>query len=71
MAFTLPRFSSQTITSIARAIRIVNDDVVLYIIFTVDSAESKWEMPQHPVDSNIKISDTIWATPAHLSLEQI
>ncbi len=69
MAFTLPRFSLQSITSIARAIRIVNNSIILPIIFTADSEESQWEVPRHPVDSNMQISDTIWATPAHLQLD--
>lgn len=70
MAFTLPRFSLQSIMDIKRAIRIVNSaGVILPIIFISDKEDCSWEVPQHPVDSNIKISDTVWSTPARLSLD--
>lgn len=68
MAFTLPRFSLQSIASIRRAIRIENNGVIFPIIFTEDKEDCVWEIPQHPVDANMKISDTIWSTPAKLSL---
>lgn len=68
MAFTLPRFSLQSIMDIKRAIRIVNSaGVILPIIFISDKEDCSWEVPQHPVDANMKISDTIWSTPARLS----
>ncbi len=67
MAFTLPRFSLQSIASIRRAIRIENNGVIFPIIFTEDKEDCVWEIPQHPVDANMKISDTIWSTPARLS----
>lgn len=70
MAFTLPRFSLQSIMDIRRAIRIVNSSgVILPIIFISDKEDCSWEVPQHPVDSNMKINDTVWSTPARLSLE--
>lgn len=70
MAFTLPRLSLQSIIGIKRAIRIVDfQNEILPIIFTADKEVCSWEVPQHPVDSNIKISDTVWATPARISLE--
>lgn len=70
MAFALPRFSLQTITDIKRGIRIVNSSgVILPVIFMEDREDCNWEIPQHPVDSNMKISDTVWSTPAHLSLQ--
>ena len=70
MAFTLPRFSLQSIMEIARAIRIVNSvGVILPIIFISDKEDCSWEVPQHPVDANMKISDTVWSTPARLSLD--
>lgn len=65
--FTLPRFSLQSIASIKRAIRIENNGVIFPIIFTEDKEDCVWEIPQHPVDANMKISDTIWSTPARLS----
>ena len=65
--FTLPRFSLQSIASIRRAIRIENNGVIFPIIFTEDKEDCVWEIPQHPVDANMKISDTIWSTPARLS----
>ncbi len=68
MPFTLPRFSLQSIASIRRAIRIENNGVIFPIIFTEDKEDCVWEIPQHPVDANMKISDTIWSTPAKLSL---
>ncbi len=67
MAFTLPRFSLQSIASIRRAIRIENNGVIFPIIFIEDKEDCVWEIPQHPVDANMKISDTIWSTPARLS----
>ena len=70
MAFTLPRFSLQSIMDIKRAIRIVNSaGVILPVIFISDKEDCSWEVPQHPVDSNMKISDTVWSTPARLSLD--
>lgn len=70
MAFTLPRFSLQSIMDIKRAIRIVNSaGVILPIIFISDKEDCSWEVPQHPVDANMKISDTVWSTPARLSLD--
>lgn len=70
MAFTLPRFSLQSIMKIKRAIRIVNSaGVILPIIFISDKEDKSWEVPQHPVDANMKISDTVWSTPARLSLD--
>lgn len=70
MAFTLPRFSLQSIMDIKRAIRIVNSaGIILPIIFISDKEDCSWEIPQHPVDSNMKISDTVWSTPARLSLD--
>lgn len=70
MAFTLPRFSLQSIMDIRRAIRIVNSSgVILPIIFISDKEDCSWEVPQHPVDSNMKISDTVWSIPARLSLD--
>lgn len=70
MAFTLPRFSLQSIMDIRRAIRIVNSSgIILPIIFISDKEDCSWEIPQHPVDSNMKISDTVWSTPARLSLD--
>ena len=67
MAFTLPRFSLQSIIEIRRAIRIENNGVIFPIIFTEDKEDCAWEIPQHPVDANMKISDTVWSTPARLS----
>ena len=67
MVFTLPRFSLQSIISIRRAIRIENNRVILPIIFVEDKEDCAWEIPQHPVDANMKISDVIWSTPARLS----
>ncbi len=67
MAFTLPRFSLQSIASIRRAIRIENNGVIFPVIFIEDKEDCVWEIPQHPVDANMKISDTIWSTPARLS----
>ena len=69
MAFTLPRFSLQLIASIRRAIRIENNGVIFPIIFVEDKEDCAWEVPQHPVDANMKISDTVWSTPARLSLD--
>lgn len=70
MAFILPRFSLQSIIDIRRAIRIVNSSgIILPIIFISDKEDCLWEIPQHPVDSNMKISDTVWSTPARLSLD--
>ena len=70
MAFTLPRFSLQSIMDIKRAIRIVNSaGVILPVIFISDKEDCSWEVPQHPVDANMKISDTVWSTPARLSLD--
>lgn len=70
MAFTLPRFSLQSIIDIRRVIRIVNSSgIILPIIFISDKEDCLWEIPQHPVDSNMKISDTVWSTPARLSLD--
>lgn len=55
---------------IKRAIRIVNSaGVILPIIFISDKENVSWEVPQHPVDANMKISDTVWSTPARLSLD--
>lgn len=68
MALTLPRFSMQSIASIRRAIRIENKGVILPIIFIEDKEDCAWEIPQHPIDTNMKISDTVWSTPAKLSL---
>ena len=67
MAFTLPRFSLQSIIEIRRAIRIENNGVIFPVIFIEDKEDCVWEIPQHPVDANMKISDTIWSTPARLS----
>lgn len=70
MVFILPRFSLQSIMDIRRAIRIVNSSgIILPIIFISDKEDCSWEIPQHPVDSNMKISDTVWSTPARLSLD--
>lgn len=70
MAFTLPRLSLQSISQIKRAIRIVGSDgEILPIIFISDKEDCSWQVPQHPVDSNMQISDTVWATPAKLSLD--
>ena len=55
---------------IKRAIRIVNSaGVILPVIFISDKEDCSWEVPQHPVDANMKISDTVWSTPARLSLD--
>lgn len=66
--FVLPRISPQSIAKWKKLIRIEYAGVALPIIFTENTEESSWEIPTHPVDSNMKISDTIWNTPAAISL---
>lgn len=66
--FVLPRFSPQSISKWKKLIRIEYAGVALPIIFTEDKEDCVWEIPQHPVDANMKISDTIWNTPATISL---
>ena len=66
--FVLPRFSPQSITKWKKLIRIEYAGVALPIIFIENTEDAAWEIPTHPVDSNMKISDTIWNTPAAISL---
>lgn len=66
--FVLPRFSPQSITKWKKLIRIEYAGVALPIIFIENTEDAAWEIPTHTVDSNMKISDTIWNTPAAISL---
>lgn len=68
---TIPRLSWQSIAKWKRGIRIEDavSGEVFPFFFTEENESREYEIPQHPVDSNINISDTIWQKPKVLNLK--
>lgn len=68
----LPSFNLSDVITILTVIRITNKfGSTLPFICERNKKTFAFEAPQHPIDSNLKISDTLWANPKGITFEGV
>lgn len=68
----LPSFNLSDVITILTVIRITNESgSLLPFICERNKKTFAFEAPQHPIDSNLKISDTLWAIPQRITFEGV
>lgn len=68
--FVLPSFTLGDILTFLKAVKIKTANGAILPFICISNSESRsWKTPEHPTDSNIVISDTIYSEPITISLQ--
>lgn len=70
MAFVLPSFNLADIITFVRVVKVrTANGAELPFVCTGNDTTATWQAPQHPTDSNVVISDTIYKNPIEINLQ--
>lgn len=70
MGFVIPSATVEDLMAFRKAVKITTEHGAILPFFCMEVRENRqWQVPQHPIDTNTYIADTIWRHPIEVQLD--